>query len=84
MGETKDSTRRLHHTVPPWVSDSSTYHIRMQVERSAIKPLIDPPVATALLRSAALCHAQGTWFCHLMVLSRITFTRCCASRAASR
>jgi len=68
MAESKDSTRRLHHTVPPWVPDGSTYHIRIRLERGAVPPLTESSIATALLRSAARYHVQGSWFCHLLVL----------------
>ena len=68
MPESKDSTRRLHHTVPPWVPDGSTYHIRIRTERGATLPLTAPSLATALLHSTAHYHDQHVWFCHLMVL----------------
>ena len=68
MSESKDSTRRLHHTVPPWVPDASDYHIRIRIEHGTTTRLTESSIANALLRSAARYHLQGSWFCHLLVL----------------
>ena len=63
-----DSTRRLYHLTPSWVREGAVFHIRVRVAAENRQPLIDPPVAEALLKSAAYYHEQGSWFCHLMLL----------------
>ena len=68
MPETKDSTRRLHHAVPPWVPDGSVFHIRIRAAPGNPRPLTEPATAKALIESAVFYHQRGTWFCRLLVL----------------
>jgi len=66
-----DSTRRLHHTIPPWVADGAVFHLRLRAERdwASTHSLISPPAcARRLLESVAHFHRQRSWYCHLFLL----------------
>jgi putative transposase len=66
-----DSTRRLHHTIPPWVAVGAVFHIRIRVdgEWARTQSLIAPPArGHTLLDSVAHYHRERTWYCHLLLL----------------
>ncbi|MBA4135685.1 MAG: hypothetical protein C0518_00050 [Opitutus sp.] len=66
-----DSTRRLHHAIPPWIAGSAVFHIRIRTERewACQHSLIAPPSrAQRLLDSVAHYHRRGAWHCHLFLL----------------
>ena len=63
-----DSTRRLHHHTPSWISSGAVFHIRGRVTSVNPHLLTEPRVARALLESAKYYHETGAWFCHLLLL----------------
>ncbi len=59
--------KRLHHSVPGWVSDGAVYHIRIRcAERS--EALTNKVVGTALLESIRIYVGQHKWSCFLFLL----------------
>ncbi|MBX3736465.1 MAG: transposase [Candidatus Didemnitutus sp.] len=65
-----DSTRRLHHAIPPWVAGGAIIHIRIRVdsEWARHQSLVAREVARRLLDSVANYHRRGSWYCHLFLL----------------
>ncbi|MFI5382573.1 MAG: transposase [Tepidisphaerales bacterium] len=63
-----DSTRRLHHTVPPWVASDAVYHIRIRTAIGSGFNLTAPDRASALLDSARQYHLRDSWHSHLFLL----------------
>jgi putative transposase len=61
--------QRLHHKVPDWVEDGALFHIRIALDRDiAQRPLIDPPLGTALLEGAKLYEAIHRWHLTIFLL----------------
>ncbi len=67
-----DSTRRLHHAIPPWVASGAVFHVRIRAEREWLHgggSLLSPPsLARTLLESVAHYHRQHAWHCHLFLV----------------
>lgn len=65
-----DSTRRLHHAIPPWIASDAIFHVRIRVDRvwSGSHSLTKSPIARALLDTVTHYHRQGSWYCHLFLL----------------
>ena len=66
-----DSTRRLHHAVPPWVARGAVFHVRLRVDHEWARhhSLVSPRTrAQHLLESVRRYHRDGTWHCHLFLL----------------
>ena len=60
--------KKLHHEVPSWVPDGSRFHIRIRTAPNIARPLTDPPLAAALLDSAAFYHERQRWHATLFLL----------------
>jgi putative transposase len=59
---------RLHHEAPEWVKPGRVFHIRVRCERDNPHSLIEPHVASALLKSVQFYHDRHRWYVNLFLL----------------
>jgi len=59
---------KLHHHTPSWVPDGESFHIRIRVDRTQARSLIEPVLASALLDSVRFYHQRARWHCSLFLL----------------
>jgi putative transposase len=59
---------RLHHKTPGWVKDGVIFHIRVRAEKRQMPSLIEPNLATELLKAVRRYHDLGHWWCELFLL----------------
>jgi putative transposase len=50
------------------VKDGALFHIRIRVAPTQQTSLVEPALASALLKAAAEYHASGRWWCELFLL----------------
>ena len=61
--------QRLHHKVPDWVEDGALFQSELLwIEILRQRPLIDPPLGTALLEGARLYEAIHRWNLTILLL----------------
>jgi putative transposase len=60
--------RRLYHSVPPWVRDTSLYFVTICVQQRCVNQLCLPDVGHALLESAIYYHEKQRWWLKLFLL----------------
>jgi len=59
---------RLYHSVPSWVRSGSPFHIRIRARGGHAHSLTSSDIAMRLLDSARQYHANGRWWCTLIVV----------------
>jgi putative transposase len=60
---------KLHHDLPGWVVPESLFHIRIRLDRDNQQtPFTDPPLATAVMKSAEFYDSKLRWHIALFLL----------------
>jgi putative transposase len=60
--------RRLHHVTPGWVKSGAAFHVRIRVDESQAKSLVEPSIGFRLLDAVRRYHELGRWWCDLFLL----------------